>query len=147
MVFHYKICINPVKFLLLHIWFIILFLILPLQAGTAGNNGAPPDTSDKDAFQEYEVDSPPECINLYEIEKTFIYPDSALKTGIEGKVIAQILVDKMGKVAKIGELTGPEIFHPEVRKTVVKLKFIPGIHLGELVKVWVKVPLYFKIED
>lgn len=146
MVYH-KIRLTPVQFLLLEMLFIAVFLYKPLYSEIHSIYSDLPDTSDKNTYQEYEVDSPPECINIFEIEKTFTYPDSALKTKIEGKVIVKVLVDKVGNVAKIGELTGPEVFYSEVRKKVVKLKFIPGIHLGEIVKVWVKIPLYFKMSD
>ncbi|RPI13291.1 MAG: energy transducer TonB [Ignavibacteriae bacterium] len=104
------------------------------------------DSTDKDAMDESDVDSPPECLNLSEVQDSFVYPDSARKMGVEGKIMVRILVDKLGFVRKIGDMTGPEIFYDEVRKKVVKLKFAPGIYEGRIVKVWVKVPLYFKLQ-
>lgn len=147
MALHYKICVKTAEHLLESVILLLMLILLPVNAETESSHKSISDSLERGAFQEYEVDTPPECINIYEIQKTFVYPDSALKSGTEGKVTVKILIDKIGNVLKIGEMTGTEIFFKEVKQKVVKLRFIPGIYHGEIVKVWVKVPLYFKIAD
>ena len=134
-------------------YFIIIYSFLVVSTVNSGFCGSSfPETSavnvhaDTNYFMLKIGDFPPECINLVEVRSTMVYPDSARDAGIEGRVVIKLLVDTSGSVEKTGKITGPEIFYNEVRTKAMALKFIPGVHNGEKVKVWVSVPFNFKLE-
>lgn len=100
----------------------------------------------KDIYSISEVDVVPECINLSQVRSGMNYPDLAIETGIEGKVTVKVLVGADGNVIKIGSLTGPEVFHNEVKDKAKELQFTPGLQSNKPVKVWVNVPFSFKLK-
>lgn len=99
----------------------------------------------KDFYNLSDVDVVPECINLSQVSSEMKYPDLARETNIEGKVTVKVLVGADGNVLKIGSLTGPEVFHDEIKNKVKGLLFTPGIQKNKPVKVWVYVPFNFKL--
>jgi protein TonB len=101
----------------------------------------------KDIFEAYEVDKAPSALNLAAIRGSMVYPQSARDMGIEGRVIARVLVGKNGSVERIGSLNGPSVFHSEVRNKIMSLKFTPAVAQGQAVRSWVSVPFNFKLES
>ena len=99
----------------------------------------------KDTYTMSDVDIVPECINLSQVRSQMTYPDLAQQVGIEGKVTVKVLVGTDGDVVKIGSMTGPEVFHQEVRDKAKELKFTPGLQSNRPVKVWINVPFSFKL--
>jgi len=91
-------------------------------------------------------EEPPEVKNYQSIAGWVNYPDSAKKNKIEGRVTIKLLVGLQGEVAKLGELTGPEIFYDEVKRVSIMLKFKPAKLNGKKVKCWVTVPFNFKLK-
>lgn len=89
----------------------------------------------------------PVPLNGSEVYRSIIYPEEAKEEYIEGKVIIHLLVGLDGNVEKTGEITGPKIFYDEVKRVSVNLKFSPGKVNGYPVKVWVKIPYNFKINE
>ena len=91
---------------------------------------------------------PAKPINYAEIQKNLVYPSVCRSLGIEGKVLAKILVDKDGKVAKhylLNEL------HPALNTScanqINSLKFEPAKNQdGTSVENWVVIPFHFKLE-
>lgn len=76
-----------------------------------------------------------------------IYPEIAKKTGIEGRVAVQFIIDKKGNV------TEPEIIrgvHPKLDEEVLRIirlvKFSPGVQNGVLVKVKMVQTINFKLK-
>jgi TonB family protein len=61
--------------------------------------------SDLNAFRQYLI-------------KQFVFPESLKGKGINGKVIAQFVVDATGKVTKVKILRG---VHPEIDKEVIRI--------------------------
>jgi len=102
---------------------------------------------EKTVFQSFEVEKPPECVNLKQISGIMAYPPLAREAGIEGKVNVKILVGPEGEVVKVGTITGPEAFYEEVSSKVMLLQFTPGLQNGKPVKVWVTVPFNFKLNN
>lgn len=96
-------------------------------------------------YNSAEVDVVPECINLSQVRADMKYPDLAVETGIEGKVTVKVLVGPDGNVIKIGSLSGPEVFHSEVKDKAKQLQFTPGLQSNKPVKVWINVPFSFKL--
>ncbi len=75
------------------------------------------------------------------------YPDEAKKNGIEGKVFAKFMVDKNGNLTDITILKG--IGHGCDKETIKVLenspKWIAGKNGGKTVKVWMTIPIIFKL--
>lgn len=91
------------------------------------------------------ADEEPVPLNIEEIQKKIGYPIQALNRGIEGGVVARILVGKTGEYVK-HELLG--VYKPflseQVSHYVQELKFTPAIKDGDSIEFWVNVPFYFK---
>jgi protein TonB len=100
----------------------------------------------KDTYNSFEVEVAPECINLGQVKSSIKYPELARETGIEGRVSVKVLVDSDGNVVKLGNISGPDIFHDEVKDKAKNLQFTPGLQNNRPVKVWVTVPFCFKMK-
>lgn len=100
----------------------------------------------KDIYTSAEVDVAPECINLGSVKGTLVYPELAITAGIEGKVTVKVLVGPQGDIIKVGSISGPDVFHDEVRDKARNLQFTPGLQSNKPVKVWVNVPFSFKLK-
>ena len=74
------------------------------------------------------------------------YPEIAREAGMEGRVTVKVLVGPDGNVIKVGSVSGPDVFHDEVRDKASDLQFTPGLQNGKPVKVWVTVPFNFKLK-
>ena len=82
------------------------------------------------------------------ISKNLIYPDVALRDGIQGKVICRFVVTRTGEVER------PEILRSldpncdgEALKVIKSLpRFIPGKQNGVNVNVWYTLPIKFKLD-
>lgn len=105
------------------------------------------DHNENRIFQGSEVEVIPECVNLAQVKSTLVYPRVAIEAGIEGKVTIKVLVGTDGKIAKIGSITGPEIFYDEVRDKSMNLEFTPGLQGNKAVKVWMYIPFSFKLKN
>jgi TonB family protein len=74
------------------------------------------------------------------------YPESALKAGLEGTVLIQILVDRTGKVRDVLVKKGPEVFHEAAKEVAWKSAWRPAIRGGKPVAVWVAFPIRFTLK-
>ena len=105
------------------------------------------EKEEKTVYQSFEVEKPPECVNLGQVRASMRYPELAKEGGIEGKVTVKVLVGENGSVIKIGSVSGDGVFHDEVREKAMDLQFTPGLQNGKPVKVWVTVPFNFKLKN
>ena len=101
---------------------------------------------EKTVFQSFEVEKAPECVNLSQVRSSMKYPEIAREAGMEGRVTVKVLVGPDGNVIKVGSVSGPDVFHDEVRDKANDLQFTPGLQNGKPVKVWVTVPFNFKLK-
>ncbi|MBS1550723.1 MAG: TonB family protein [Bacteroidetes bacterium] len=99
----------------------------------------------KEVFQQFEVEKAPVAINLGSVKGSMRYPEIARQSGIEGRVVAKVLVGTDGSVIKVGGISGPEVFHDEVSDKVMNLQFNPAMQGGQNVKCWVSVPFSFTL--
>jgi len=97
-------------------------------------------------YKDFEVEKPPQCQNLAQVNSSMQYPIIALEAGIEGRVSIQVLVGQEGSVIKVGKMNGNEVFYDELRSKVVNLEFTPGLQNNRPVKVWVTVPFTFRLQ-
>ena len=82
------------------------------------------------------------------ISTNLVYPGSALRDGIQGKVICRFVVTKTGRVES------PEVVRsldPACDKEAIRVlkslpRFIPGRQNGVNVSVWYTIPIIFKLK-
>ena len=81
------------------------------------------------------------------INKNFRYPEFAQKTGIQGRVFVQFIIDKDGSIVGI-KTRGPHpILEIEAKRIISILpKFIPGYVDGKAVRVPFSMPITFKLQ-
>lgn len=97
-------------------------------------------------YQQFEVEKAPNAVNLNSVRSSINYPEIAIQGNIEGRVTVKVLVGKDGSVKKIGNISGPSVFHNEVRDKVYDLQFTPALQNGKTVNCWVSVPFNFKLK-
>lgn len=120
--------------------FIIVFLISLAGLFAQQNEGAKLQKADESGF--IEVDKAPKLISQLSPE----YPKSAKLAGIEGKVYLKLLIDEEGNVAKAKIEQGvKEMLDNSALAAAKKAKFSPAMIKDKPVKVWVVLPIAFKL--
>ncbi len=80
------------------------------------------------------------------IQKKIVYPELAVKAGIQGKVFVKAFVDEKGNVIKTEIIKGIGVGCDEAAiAAIMKTKFKPGKQRGKPVKVQVSIPIFFKL--
>lgn len=77
------------------------------------------------------------------------YPEAVEKAGVEGRVVAQFVIDQDGNVGDIVILRG---LHPDCDKEVLRVlgnmpAWRPGQHEGKPVSVYYTLPVSFRLQD
>ncbi len=84
-------------------------------------------------------------VDLKALQKSIVYPEMALKAGIEGKVVVRVLVGKDGVPKKaVVEYSDSKMLDKAAVKAVMKQVFIPAIQNGKAISCWVSIPINFK---
>lgn len=85
---------------------------------------------------------------LYSLNTPPTYPRKARRLGYEGMVILKVLIGKNGRVDDLMllESSGYAVLDRAALSTVKKWRFDPGSEGGIKKKMWVKVPIRFKLE-
>ncbi|NOZ56009.1 MAG: energy transducer TonB [Calditrichaeota bacterium] len=94
-------------------------------------------------------DSPPEPIGGFEaIQRHLKYPEIARKAGVEGRVIVHVLVDEHGNVVatKILKSLGNNGCDEAAVAAIKSVKWKPAMQRDRPVKVWVAIPVIFKLK-
>jgi TonB family protein len=79
-------------------------------------------------------------------KKEPVYPDSALRSGMEGEVFVKALIDEYGSVVSVSFLKSTEkIFEAPALNAVEQWKFSPFKKKGIRTKIEITVPLKFRI--
>ncbi|MDX2127588.1 MAG: energy transducer TonB [Chloroherpetonaceae bacterium] len=100
-------------------------------------------------------DADPEDFVAVEKEPEFVdrpaiaYPEVAKRAGMEGLVVVRVLIEKDGrpKKAQIMKNPGTDIFDQAAIDNVMKATYTPAIQNGKAVKVWMTVPIRFKLNQ
>ena len=74
-----------------------------------------------------------------------VYPDLAIKAGIEGQVVTKILIDEQGNAARVEILKSIPMLDEAAVTAARKCQFKPGKQRDRYVKVWMSVPFEFKL--
>lgn len=93
-------------------------------------------------------DQPPEPIGGYAaIKSKIVYPEIAKQSGIEGRILIWAQIDEEGNVVrmKVMKSLGPKVFDEAAMNAVRDVKWTPAKNKGELVKVWIAVPVDFRL--
>ena len=77
------------------------------------------------------------------------YPETAHKAGVQGRVIANFIVEKDGSIteAKIVKSVSPELDAEALRVINSMPKWIPGMQNDEAVRVKYTIPVTFQLQD
>ncbi len=126
---------------------------LDLEFDLDGPMDLPPPPPKQAVEEEFEdeifvvVEQPPELIGgIAGVQKRIVYPELALKVGIEGRVVVQFVVDKDGKVINPVVMRGIGGGCDEEAIRAIKLaQFLPGMQRGRPVAVRYSLPITFKI--
>ncbi len=93
------------------------------------------------------ADEEPKPLNLAEVNQTIGYPDSARVKGIEGRVVARILIDKEGKYVKHQITNAPDsILIAAVEEHISEITFTPAKQSGDPILYWMNIPFNFKLQ-
>lgn len=95
-----------------------------------------------------EADKMPEIVGGMEsLLKAVVYPESAKRAGIQGKVFVSVVIGENGKIHSTEVMKGA---HPDLDaaalNAVNKISFIPGEHQGKKVKVKLVIPVQFRLQ-
>jgi protein TonB len=83
---------------------------------------------------------------LKSIQEKIIYPEIAIRAGVEGKVFVRAFVDESGSVIKAEVVKGIGAGCDEAAiDAVLQTKFSPGKQRGRPIKVQITVPIVFKL--
>lgn len=96
---------------------------------------------DDNGMNDGSVDVPPKVVSRTEME----YPNSALKEGIGGYVVVNLLIDTDGNVemVKVLESQPSGVFDDAATRGVKDWKFAPAKSKGKPVKMWAKQKIKF----
>jgi len=111
------------------------------------NPSPPPPPIDFEPYFE-PIEQMPEPLGGYSaLTRLIQYPELARQAGIEGRVLVAVYIDKDGRVlaAKIMKSLGPSGCDEAAIKAVKTVQWKPGMQRDIPVKVWVSVPVDFKL--
>lgn len=102
--------------------------------------------SEPDPFIFNPIEKSP-ATDMQGLSRLIEYPVLARQAGIEGKVILRVLIGKSGEPLKAMVMnTESALLNQAAIDAVMKAAFTPGIQNGNPVKVWVTIPVNFKLK-
>lgn len=75
-----------------------------------------------------------------------VYPELARKAGIEGRVTVKVLIGTKGDVERVEIVKGHPMLNDAAIEAAKQWKFKPGKQRDRLVKVWMNIPIDFKLK-
>ncbi|MCK5734700.1 MAG: energy transducer TonB [Candidatus Latescibacteria bacterium] len=112
---------------------------IPPPPPPAAAEAPPPEDDEIVPF--WHVESPPELVHAVPP----IYPEIARKAQMEGKIFLHLLVGKNGQVEEVKFIKGPEIFKEAAIKAARQFRFSPALQNDKPVRVWMAIPIDFKL--
>jgi TonB family protein len=93
-------------------------------------------------------DKPPEPVGgMTAIMQLVAYPQSAVKDGVEGRVMVSVAIDSVGHVKSVAVESGVrKDLNKAAKKAIAKSEWIPAQKDGRAVESKVIVPIQFKLE-
>jgi protein TonB len=93
-------------------------------------------------------ETPPTPIGGYEaISKNLVYPRAARLSSIEGQVLIAALIDEEGRVdsTRVIKSLGPMGCDEAAIEAIRTVKWNPALQRNKAVKVWVSIPVFFRL--
>lgn len=109
----------------------------------------PPPPEDEGSFIFVAFDEPPTPIGGFgAIQRALKYPEIARKAGIQGRVVIQVLVSEKGEVVrtKVLQSLGHAGCDDAAVAAIRSVKWNPAMQRDKPVKVWVSIPVIFKLK-
>jgi len=109
----------------------------------------PPPTDDESAMIFVPYDDPPQPIGGFAaIQRNLKYPEIARKAGVEGRVMVHVQIDEGGKVVntRILQSLGNNGCDEAAVEAIKSVKWKPAKQRDRAVKVWVAIPVVFKLK-
>ena len=106
------------------------------------------DTSTEDFFLDTGVFVPCDSLPVMIREAKPIYPDQAIKTGLEGRVFINALIDQGGTVRKVivAKSSGVECLDRSAANAAWLCLYRPAIQNGHPIAIWVTYPVVFRLQ-
>ncbi len=102
----------------------------------------PPPEEEEPIVEFYALSDKPEVIHRVEPQ----YPELARKAGIEGMVVAKVLIDTKGNVEKVDIVKSHPMLDEAAIAAAKQFKFKPGKQRDRFVKVWMTIPFTFRLK-
>jgi TonB family protein len=84
---------------------------------------------------------------LRELQSNVIYPEEAVKSGIQGKVVIRIFLNVQGKPTKIEiQSSSSKLLNQAAINAVKKTEFLPAMKDGKAEGVWLSIPILFQLK-
>ncbi|MBN1155618.1 energy transducer TonB, partial [candidate division KSB1 bacterium] len=109
----------------------------------------PPPTDEEAATIFVPYDDPPQPIGGFAaIQRNLKYPEIARKAGVEGRVMVHVQIDEKGNVVntKILQSLGNNGCDEAAVEAIKSVKWKPAMQRDRPVKVWVAIPVVFKLK-
>lgn len=109
----------------------------------------PPPTNDDAASIFVPYDDPPQPIGGFaSIQRNLKYPEIARKAGVEGRVMVHVQIDENGKVVntRILQSLGNNGCDEAAVAAIKSVRWKPAKQRDRAVKVWVAIPVVFKLK-
>ena len=110
----------------------------------------PPVEEEEETPMFVPYDSAPEPIGGFAaIQKNLTYPEIARRAGVEGMVVVQVLIDTKGNVddTRVAKSLGNNGCDEAAIEAIKKTKWKPALQRDKPVKVWVSIPVIFKLKE
>ncbi len=109
----------------------------------------PPPTDDEASTIFVPYDDPPQPIGGFSaIQRSLKYPEIARKAGVEGRVTVHVQISEKGEVVntRILQSLGNNGCDEAAVKAIKNVKWKPAMQRDRPVKVWVAIPVVFKLK-
>lgn len=109
----------------------------------------PPEEEDESAQIFVAYDKAPEPIGGFgAIQRNLKYPEIARKAGVEGRVFVKVAIDENGNVFKweVIKSLGNNGCDEAAIEAIRKVKWKPAMQRDRPVKVWISIPVIFKLK-
>lgn len=105
------------------------------------------DEENNEIFDFLPIENMPKIIGgLAALQKNVVYPEIAVRAAVQGKVVMKVLIGKKGEVEDIEILKSIGAGCDEAAiAAVMNTKFDPGRQRGKPVRVYVSIPIMFKL--
>jgi protein TonB len=102
----------------------------------------PPPEEEEPIVPFFALSEKPEVVKQGKID----YPELARKAGIEGRVTVKVLINTKGNVEKVEVVKGHPMLNDAAIDAAKEWKFKPGKQRDRFVKVWMNIPIDFKLK-